>query len=357
MSEQTNRYHTSGKEKEVNLPSIFERYRKEVDNELRSIFVDYHLPLYDMMRYHLGWIDENGRHIEGTAGKALRPILCLLACEAAGEHFHKALPSAAAIELVHNFSLIHDDIQDNDTERRHRPTVWSMWGIPQAINAGDGMRAIADLAILRLEDRGVPQKKQQRAQRLLDESCLRMIEGQYLDLSFEGQFNISVNDYLEMIDRKTAALMSCALQTGAIIGTDNESVIERLREFGKNIGLAFQIRDDVIGIWGDQDKTGKPLASDIHRKKKSLPVVYALQTARGTAREEISNIYKKSGITKQEADRALDILNEVQARAHSERMAEEYRNSALTELEKIKTSRWARAHLEEVAYFLVERAF
>ncbi|MFP3975578.1 MAG: polyprenyl synthetase family protein [Dehalococcoidia bacterium] len=341
----------------MNLPSIFERYRSEVDSELRSIFVDHHLPLYQMMQYHLGWTDENGRHIEGTSGKALRPTLCLLACEAAGEYFHKALPAAAAIELVHNFSLIHDDIQDNDHERRHRPTVWSIWGIPQAINVGDGMRSVASLALLRLEDRDVPTEKQQRVQCLLDESCLRMIEGQYLDLSYEDRFDITVEDYLEMIDRKTAAIMSCALQTGAIIGTDDESVIKCLREFGRNIGLAFQIKDDIIGIWGDQDKTGKPLASDIRRKKKSLPVVYTLQSASGTTREDISNVYKKPSITDHEVGKVLDILDDVQAKAYAERMAEEYRNSALIELGKIRLSPWAKAHLEEIAYFLVERDF
>lgn len=348
---------TTGEDKTMNLPSIFERYRGEVDSELRSIFVDYDLPLYEMMRYHLGWIDENGNHIEGASGKALRPTLCLLACEAAGGDFHKALPSAAAIELVHNFSLIHDDIQDNDRERRHRPTVWSIWGIPQAINAGDGMRSVAGLALLRLEDRGVPTKKRERAQRLLDESCLRMIEGQYLDVSYEGRFDIAVDDYLEMIDRKTAAIISGSLQIGAIIGTEDESFIGSIGEFGKNIGLAFQIKDDVIGIWGNQDKTGKPLAGDIQRKKKSLPVVYALQTANGTSREELLNIYKKSDITEQEVNKILQILDDVDTRTHAEQLAEEYRNRALAELEALKVSQWAKANLEEIAYFLVERDF
>lgn len=342
----------------MNLPSIFDRYRSEVDSELRSIFVDYNLPLYDMMRYHLGWIDEDGNHIEGAGGKALRPTLCLLACEARGEDFHKALPSAAAIELLHNFSLVHDDIQDNDRERRHRPTVWSIWGIPQAINAGDGMRSVASLALLRLEDRGVPTRKQQLAQRLLDESSLRMIEGQYLDLSYEGRFDITVDDYLEMIDRKTASIISCALEMGAIIGTDDESLVQCFREFGRNSGLAFQIKDDVIGIWGNEDKSGKPLASDIQHKKKSLPVVYALQAVGGTAREELSNIYKKSDeISDGEIDRVLEILDNVQAQIYAEQLAEEYRNRALTELEKVNISSWAKVNLEEVAYFLVERDF
>lgn len=342
----------------MNLPSIFDRYRGEVETELRSIFVDLHLPLYDMMRYHLGWIDEDGNRIEGASGKALRPTLCLLACEAGGEDFHKALPAASAIELLHNFSLIHDDIQDNDRERRGRPAVWSIWGIPQAINAGDGMRSMANLALLRLRDRGVSAQKQQRSQRLLDESSLRMIEGQYLDLSYEDRFDITVDDYLEMIELKTAFVISCALEMGAIIGTDDESLVQCLKRFGKNSGLAFQIKDDVIGIWGDEKKTGKSPASDIHRKKKSLPVVYALGAVRGTAWEELSNIYKKPGeISDEEIDRVLEILEGVKAQDYADKLAEEYRNRALTELEGGHISSWAKGSLEEIAYFLVERKF
>ena len=242
----------------MKLPVVFERYRSEIDSELRAVLAERESPLYDMMRYHLGWIDWQGRPLSGTAGKALRPALCLLACEAVGGTYHRALPAAAAVELLHNFSLIHDDIQDDDRERRHRPTVWSIWGKPQAINAGTAMRVLASLALSRLGENGVSGEKQLRIQRILDESCLRLIEGQYLDISYESRLDIGVTDYLGMIDGKTAALIGCSLELGAFLGTDDEAVIRGLWNFGRNLGLAFQIRDDILGIWGDEKETGKP---------------------------------------------------------------------------------------------------
>ncbi len=341
----------------MKLPCIFERYHDEIDAELRAALTERQLPMYDMMRYHLGWMDEKGHSLQAPAGKALRPTLCLLACEATGGDSHKALPAAAAVELVHNFSLIHDDIQDNDRERRHRPTVWSIWGKPQAINAGTAMRVLASLTLLRLEEHSIPNQKQLRAQYLLDESCLRMIEGQCLDISYESRLDVEVTDYLEMINKKTAALIACSLELGALLGSDDESVIEGFRNFGRDLGLAFQIKDDVLGIWGDEGKTGKPLGSDIRSKKKSLPVIYALQKAEGEAKAELANIYQGEAIDDNEVDAVLRILNSVQAEGQAESMAEECCNRALAEIDKIVSSPWARHSLEEMAHFLVEREF
>jgi geranylgeranyl diphosphate synthase type I len=167
----------------VMLPAAFERYRTQIDAELRLVLAQQQSPLYEMMRYHLGWIDEKGDPVKEPAGKALRPTLCLLACEAVGGDYRKALPAAAAIELVHNYSLIHDDIQDDDCERRHRPTVWSIWGKPQAINAGTAMRLLANITLARLREQGISPEKHWHTQCLLDTTTLRLIEGPYLDIS------------------------------------------------------------------------------------------------------------------------------------------------------------------------------
>ncbi|MDP6416110.1 MAG: polyprenyl synthetase family protein, partial [Gammaproteobacteria bacterium] len=261
------------------LPQVFEKYRTEIDAELRSLLAQHQSPLYDMMRYHLGWIDEKGHPQQGSTGKALRPTLCLLACEAAGGEYRHALPAAAAVELVHNYSLIHDDIQDDDRERRHRPTVWSIWGKPQAINAGTAMRLLSNMALFRLAKWRVSLEKRTRVQYLLDESSLRLIEGQYLDISYESRFDISVSDYLKMIEGKTASLMSCSLEAGALLGSDDEHLVESLRNIGRCLGLAFQIQDDILGIWGNQEETGKPLGSDIRHRKKTFPIVHALEKA------------------------------------------------------------------------------
>lgn len=341
----------------MKLPSVFDRYRHEIDAELKSVLADRYLPMYDMVRYHFGWIDEKNQPLHNNSGKALRPTLCLLAYEATGNDFHRALPAAASLELTHNFSLIHDDIQDNDKERRGRPTVWSIWGIPQAINAGTSARILANLALLRLNEYGIPNERLLRAQYILDDSCLRMIEGQYLDISYEHRLDIGISDYLEMIDKKTAALIGCSLEIGALLGTDDESSIGHFRNFGKNLGLAFQIRDDILGIWGNDKKTGKPLGSDILRRKKSLPVVYALEKAKGREKTEMVNVYSGETIDRNDLDTVLTILNSVQAKVQAQSMAEEYRDKALDEINKMSLLPWARDGLHDMAHFLVEREF
>lgn len=341
----------------MKLPVVFERYRAEIDAELRSVLAERRLPMYDMVRYHFGWIDEKGYPLHKSTGKALRPTLCLLAYEATGNDFHKALPACASLELTHNFSLIHDDIQDNDKERRGRPTVWSIWGIPQAINAGTAARILANMSLLRLGEYGIPIEKLLRAQHMLDDSCLRMIEGQYLDISYERRLDIGIADYLEMIDKKTAALIGCSLELGALLGTEDESAIEHFRNFGKNLGLAFQIRDDILGIWGNDKKTGKPLGSDIQRRKKSLPVIYAFEKAEGEARTELVNFYQGDTIDSNGLDTVLGILNSIQAKVQAQTMAEQYRDRALADIDKMTLLSWARDSLEEMAYFLVEREF
>ena len=325
----------------MKLPVVFERYRGCIDAQLRAALAGCQSPMYDMLRYHLGWLDEEGNPLLGAAGKALRPTLCLLACEAAGGAYEQALPAAAALELVHNFSLIHDDIQDGDRERRHRPTVWSIWGRPQAINAGTAMRVLASLALLGLADCDTPARKVLGAAHILDESCLRLIEGQYLDISYEDRLDVGVGDYLRMIELKTASLIACSLELGALLGTDDQRAIRALRRFGLNVGLAFQIRDDVLGIWGDEERTGKPVGSDIRRRKKSLPVVYALERVEGRTRTELVSTYNRQAID-DGLDTVLNILAAMQAKARAESMAEEYCAKAIAEL-RCSTSRPRRA--------------
>ncbi|MDO8490657.1 MAG: polyprenyl synthetase family protein [Dehalococcoidia bacterium] len=344
----------------MKLPAVFDRYRSDIYAELKSALAEQPAsgePMYDMLRYHLGWEDEQGKPLPGSAGKALRPTLCLLACEATAGDFRKALPAAAALELVHNFSLIHDDIQDNDRERRHRPTVWVVWGVPQAINAGNAMHLVATLALFRLVDREVRADKVLRAQRLLEQSCLTMIEGQYLDLSFESRLDIGESDYLQMIEQKTGALMACSLELGAMLGSDDDLVVQSFRDFGRNLGMAFQVKDDFLGIWGDQQETGKPMGSDIRRGKKSFPVVFALDKAQGEARKSLTNVYRNKSIDETGAIAVMDVLDSLDTRAKVQNKAEQYRDEALAALDKMALSPWARRNLEEVAHFSVARGY
>jgi len=337
------------------LPAVLEKYRIEIDAELKSVLAERKSPLYDMMRYHLGWIDENGYPQQGLSGKALRPTLCLLACEAVGGEYQQALPAAAAIELVHNYSLIHDDIQDDDRERRHRPTVWSIWGKPQAINAGTAMRLLANISLLRLEGCGVPLEKQWRIQHLLDETSLRLIEGQYLDISYENRFDITVSDYLKMVEGKTASLIACAMEVGALLGTDDPELIESFRSIGKNLGFAFQIRDDLLGIWGNKEETGKPLASDIRHRKKTLPIVYALEKARDGLKEELLNIYGNGALDDGAVAAVLRALEANGARAMSQEMTQKFCREAGQAVSRLALAPSGKHDLQSLVSFVMER--
>lgn len=326
--------------------------RAEIEAELKNSLAYREFSFYNLLRYHLGWVDSEGNPVETIKGKALRSTLCLLACKAVGGDSKKALPAAVAVELLHNFTLIHDDVQDGDSERRGRPTVWAIWGKPQAINAGDAMHALATLNLFRLRERGVSPDKVLQALRILEESCLKIIEGQYLDLSFEEQSGIRVETYLEMVERKTALLFEGAAWTGALLGTEDEELIVRLRSYGKQLGLAFQIKDDILGIWGEEGKTGKPQGTDIRRRKKTLPVVHALER-----NPELDQIYRKEKLGEEEISMVLEILERSRSRNFAQRLAEEHSRRAISEMAELPLISPAKEGLKELARFSIQRDF
>ncbi len=225
--------------------------------------------LYPLMAYHMGW--------EGTssAGKRVRPLLLLLTTSAAGGTWENALPAAAAVELIHNFSLIHDDIEDSSPLRRGRPTVWSRWGVPLAINTGDAMFSLAHLSILGLQEFIAFDKALQAAE-ILQNTCLSLTKGQHLDMLFENRSDISLDDYWQMVSGKTASLLSAATELGAVIAATEHSVQAHYQEFGYNLGMAFQAQDDLLGVWGEVSAIGKSTESDLVSGKKSLPIIFAL---------------------------------------------------------------------------------
>jgi len=286
-------------------------------------------PFYGHMQYHLGWVDTSFSPVTGNPGKLLRPTLLLLAYEAASiynldaetaypnsSHLSRALPAAASVELTHNFTLIHDDIEDGDAERRHRPTLWNVWGIPQAINTGDGMFALARLVLWDVVDEGVDPAIAVRLGAVLDKACLVIAEGQYLDISFETHDDISVAMYVDMISRKTATLMGCAAEMGALIGTRDTETIARLRSFGYAMGIAFQVRDDLLGVWASTEELGKTPAGDIYRRKKSLPILHALEHADTSDQQFLRQVYtQKTPATSQQVNEVLAIF----ARAHTKK--------------------------------------
>ncbi|MGH2475559.1 MAG: polyprenyl synthetase family protein, partial [Candidatus Limnocylindrales bacterium] len=300
--------------------------------------------LYEMVRYHLA-LDGKG----ANGGKRVRPLLGLLAyASIAGDH-RRALPGAAAVELGHNFSLVHDDIEDGDTERRHRPTLWTMHGIPQAINTGDTLFSLSRIALHRLTDLGFPDRTVLRLMRLYDETCLALCEGQYIDIATsESDELMSVEAYFDMIGRKTAALIAASIEAGALLATDDEAVIARYRAFGWALGIAFQLNDDLLGSWGAEQATGKE-ASDVAHKKKTLPVIYAVEQAGPADRARLLELYAMDDPSPAELSEIVEILDGVGARGYTRDQARRYRDEALAELDAAGVVLpAARARLEEM---------
>ena len=236
---------------------------------------------HEMIAYHMGWTGE-GAGPEAT-GKRIRPLLVLLTClgssGAAGkdETWRSALPAAAAVELVHNFSLVHDDIQDNSDKRRGRPTTWVKWGMPMAINVGDALFVMSNQAIIDLKE-NYPADAVVKAAEILHNTCLDLTRGQFLDMSYEETTDLTVDDYWPMIAGKTAALLSACCHIGALLGGADDTRQETFRSFGHYLGLAFQVQDDILGIWGTEAVTGKSVSSDLIERKNSLPVLAGLST-------------------------------------------------------------------------------
>lgn len=306
---------------------------------------------YLMLEYHLGWVtDEAGNPPPSASGKRIRPLLCLLSCAAAGGEWEQALPMAAAIELLHNFSLIHDDIQDNSPLRRGRPTLWVKWGEAQAINAGDAMFTLAHLAPHELTARGISPAVALAALKDFDLTCLKLTHGQYLDMSFEGRQHITANEYLEMIEAKTSVLIAAAAKVGALLAGADEARVNHFYEYGRNLGLAFQVQDDLLGIWGDPSLTGKSAATDLEKRKKSLPVVYGLEHS-----TEFAQAYAEPhqpGAALMEMAEKLEALG---ARDYAQQMAEHLSVEALHHLEVADPTGEAGVALSELTDQLLRR--
>jgi geranylgeranyl diphosphate synthase type I len=344
----------------LELQTALDSYLPLIEEELRSCLAPpagSASAFYGMMHYHIGWTDEQFRPIEMKGGKRIRPLFTILASQAAGGQPEKALPAAAAVELIHNFSLIHDDIQDQSETRRGRATVWWLWGEAQAINAGDAMFSLAHLALHRLAQYDLPANRIATALRLLAQTSLSLCYGQHLDLDFESQLDVDTEAYLTMVRGKTAALLGCAGQLGALVASPDPNLAEHYRRVGESLGLAFQIQDDVLGIWGDPQLTGKPVADDIRRRKKSLPVLHVLGRQNDRHAASLRNLYTKETLSEQEVAEAVAILDASQARTYAEELARRHLDCALSELEAAKPEKEAGEALREMAHFLVRRTY
>jgi len=303
--------------------------------------------LHDMLAYHMGW---QGKPVNIEArGKRIRPLLVLMTCSAAGGDWKQALPAAAAVELVHNFSLIHDDIEDRSPLRRGRPTMWKKWGIPQAINAGDAMLTLAHLHLIHLTG-----KKSQtivlNALEILQQACLHLTQGQYLDLAYEKRDDVTIDDYWSMVERKTAALISASTELGALSADCDEPTRNIYRSFGRLLGLAFQVQDDLLGIWGDADITGKSNQSDLVTRKKTLPVLYGLFNS-----GKFAECWNQASVSPDQTEKLIDLLEKAGGKTYTLTKAMELINHALNMLKEAHPMGSAGQDLKNFVFNLIHR--
>ena len=320
-------------------------------------FSEHDLPLYGMVRYHLGWSNRAFAAAEFDAGKRIRPFICMHACAAVAGDVEAALPVAAAIEILHNFTLVHDDIQDRSATRRHRPTVWSLWGESQAINVGDAMFALGQLALLRLLDREIPHARLAPVIRGYNDVALRIVEGQVLDLGFENRWDISVAEYLEMIRGKSAAIVAYAAWAGAVLGGADFATAERFRAFGEALGLGFQVRDDVLGIWGETAITGKRKGDDIRRRKKSLPIITLAAAAVSNEVTRLREIYSQPEIAESDVAWVVELLRQYEIEDQLQGIVSEYHDHSRCLIEEATEDNVSRRTLLNLLERLSTRAF
>ncbi len=330
------------------LPPIEAEMRSVLDRNEEALAAH-----YGMLLYHMGWVNTRFEAELSPAGKRLRPIFCLLTCAEVGGEVTNAVPAAAALELLHNFSLIHDDIEDGDEMRRGRATVWAQWGVPQAINAGDGLFALAFESIQGLNDRGVNADTTLAALRIFTQMCVELTEGQHLDMRFEQRSDVSVAEYLRMVEGKTSALVGASVAIGAVVGGAEADQSEALWRFGRDVGLAFQVQDDVLGIWGDPAETGKAAGNDLLRRKKSFPILYALNHP--VVGERFADLIGAAEFGPVQLDRALALLDEADARAVAEAQVRRLNDRALAGLRAALGDRAETSLLRTLADSLLNR--
>ncbi|MFI6349080.1 polyprenyl synthetase family protein [Streptomyces sp. NPDC050560] len=270
---------SSGESAGADVSALLEHGRTLAAPVLRAAVDRLAPPMDTVAAYHFGWIDAAGNPADGDGGKAVRPALAVLSAQAAGAAPEAGVPGAVAVELVHNFSLLHDDLMDGDEQRRHRDTVWKVHGPSQAILVGDALFALANEVLLEL---GTVEAG--RAARRLTTATRALIDGQAQDISYEHRERVTVDECLDMEGNKTGALLACAASIGAVLGGADDRLADTLATYGYRLGLAFQAVDDLLGIWGDPESTGKQTWSDLRQRKKSLPVVAALAADNAAAR-------------------------------------------------------------------------
>lgn len=332
------------------LPAALDGVHDLVDPALRAALTSLCPQMLRVSGYHLGWWDADGVAERGGAGKAVRPSLALLSARAVSAPVEAGVPAAVAVELVHNFSLLHDDIMDGDVERRHRATAWRVFGNSAAILSGDALLTAAVEVLLDVETPAAA-----RAAKVLTVATQRLISGQTADLDFEHRTDVTLEESVAMASDKTAALLNAACAIGAVLADGPAETSRALGAFGEELGIAFQLVDDLLGIWGAPAATGKAVLADLRARKKSLPVVAALR-APGAAAEELASLYlKPDALSEEQLLRVARLIEETGAREWAESEADRRYRLALDHLAGLRMPEDVHADFVELARFIVDR--
>ena len=283
-----------------------------------------------MLRYHLGWIDQQGQAQDAPVPLSFQPAVALAVCDALSGGVDPVLPAAAGVELVRNFTLIHADVQSARMESLDRPSVWCVWGPAQAINAGDGLHALGRTTIMRLAQRGVPAERVLRSVQSMDRACLSLCEGQYMELDFQDRQLVTPDAYYDMISLRSGSLTGCSAELGALAVGADESVYSAFSEMGRLLGMAWQIIRDVAGTWGSHGDGMTP--SNALNKKTSLPLIHAMETSQVAAKRELATIYVKRVLETADLSRIIQILDEAGSREFAESKARELAGRAMDSL-------------------------
>ncbi|MFF1461739.1 family 2 encapsulin nanocompartment cargo protein polyprenyl transferase [Streptomyces sp. NPDC058330] len=331
--------------------ALLERTRGLVDPHLRAAVDTLPGAIRRVARYHFGWQNADGTPASGQAGKAIRPALVLAAARALGGDPESALRAAVAVELVHNFTLLHDDVIDEDATRRHRPTAWAVFGVPDAVVTGDAVLALAQRLLA--ED---PHPASARASARLSACVIELCAGQQADCALEERepLDVTLDECLTMATAKTGALLGCACALGALYAGADEPAVEAMDGFGREAGLAFQLIDDLIGIWGDTAHTGKPVGADLAAHKKSLPVVAAL-TSGTPAADELAALYRGAMNTPAEVSGAAAAVDRAGGRDWAQTCAADRMARAVHHLSRAVPDPAAAQDLLALAEFVTRR--
>lgn len=335
----------------VTLPSALDQSRDLVQPSLRSAVARLDPATRSVAAYHFGWSDEEGRETRASGGKAIRSALALLGAAATTGDREAAVPAAVAVELVHNFSLIHDDLMDRDTERRHRPTVWALRGDGLAVLVGDALLSLAYEVLL---ETGSPHAG--GAALLLADSVRELIRGQVADLEFESRASVGAGECESMVIGKTASLLSASSSIGALFTGADAEATDALAEYGHQLGIAFQLVDDLLGLWGEPAVTGKPVFSDLLQHKKTLPITWAIENG-GAPGRELAAWLARDGQRPEpdELAHAADLVERAGGRDWAVRQADRRVGLALSALDRVTMPDSCRAEFVDLARFVVER--